>query len=201
MTKWLRRIRAAVGVGLTWSVLWVLGGLVIGIASKLLPGLPWGWFFDVFDAPLPALAMPGFVGGVLFSVVLGVAGRRRRFRDLSVPRFAAWGAVGGFLLTLFPFALAAVGLATLDGNPMRLFVAISGPVTLLSAASAAASLLLARRAERGARAEPDDDPVEVGRSPRAASELLGAGESSLSLPVREAQGRVRPDAAHGPGQA
>ena len=87
MKKWLRRIRGAVGMGLTWAVGWALFGVLIGVTSVLLPGLPWDLFFEVFDAPLPALAIPGFVGGALFSTVLGIAGRRRRFDELSLPRF------------------------------------------------------------------------------------------------------------------
>ncbi|HEX9164509.1 MAG TPA: hypothetical protein VF862_01260, partial [Gemmatimonadales bacterium] len=112
MNPWVRRFRGAVGMGLTWALGWAVVGLGIGVASLLLPGLPWHRFFDVFDAPLPALAVPGFVGGALFSLVLGVAGRHRRFEQLSVPRFAAWGALGGVLLSLVPAAMVAVGLAS-----------------------------------------------------------------------------------------
>jgi hypothetical protein len=150
MKKWLRRIRGAIGMGLTWAVGWALAGLLIGVASILLPGLPWDSFFEVFDAPLPALAIPGFVGGALFSIVLGIAGRRRRFDELSLARFAAWGAVGGLLLLLFPFALVAVGLASREGSAIgagQIIATIGGPFILLSAASAAGSLMLARRAE------------------------------------------------------
>src|SRR5262245_33226606 len=101
-------------MGLTWAVGWALFGLLIGVTSKLLPGLPWHYFFDVFDAPLPALAVPGFVGGALYSVVLGIAGRNRRFNELSLPRVTAWGAIGGLLLSLVPAAMVSVGLATLN---------------------------------------------------------------------------------------
>ena len=76
MNKWLRRIRGAVGMGLTWAAGWAVAGLLIGAASILLPGLPWDSFFEVFDAPLPALAIPGFFAGVFFSIVLGIAARR-----------------------------------------------------------------------------------------------------------------------------
>ena len=148
--KWLRRIRGAVGMGLTWAAAWAVFGILIGVASILLPGLPWDSFFEVFDAPLPALAVPGFVGGVLFSIVLGVAGRRRKFDELSVRRFAAWGAVGGVMLTLFPFALVAVGLASTEGSNLsgwRIVATISGPFVFLSALSASGSLMLARRAK------------------------------------------------------
>ena len=157
MSQWQRRIRGAVGMGLTWALAWALVGLLIGVTSNLLPGLPWDAFFEVFDAPLPALAIPGFVGGALFSMVLGIAGRRRRFAELSLPRFAAWGAVGGLLLSLVPAAMVAVGLARLgSGAPgvWQLTAVISGPLILLSAASATGTLALARMAERGEAPTP-----------------------------------------------
>jgi hypothetical protein len=175
-TQWLRRIRGAVGMGLTWAAAWALFGVLIGVASIVLPGLPWGAFFELFDAPLPALAVPGFVGGVLFAVVLGVAGRRRRFDELSLPRFAAWGALGGLLLGLVPAALITVGLGTLRAglDLWPLTVMIGGPLTLLGTASAAGSLLLARRAQdrelpageaaralRGARRSPSTHPEQT----------------------------------------
>ena len=52
------------------------------------------------DAPFPLMAGAfGFVAGVIFSGVLGVVEGRRRFDQMSIPRFAAWGAAGGFLLS------------------------------------------------------------------------------------------------------
>jgi hypothetical protein len=151
MNKWLKRVRGTIGMGLTWAVGWAVAGLAIGVASILLPFLPWDAFFEVFDAPLPALAIPGFIGGAFFSIVLGIAGRRHRFEELSLPRFAAWGALGGLLLVLFPFALVALGLASTEGSsvsPWRAIAVIGGPLVILSAASAAGSLMLARISER-----------------------------------------------------
>jgi hypothetical protein len=148
---WLKRIRGAVGMGLTWAVGWAVGGLLIGVASLLLPALPWDAFFEVFDAPLPALAVPGFFAGLLFSLVLGVAGRRRRLDDLSLSQVARWGAVGGVLLTALPFALVAVGLASREGSSIgtwRLLSVITGPFVAMSIVSATATLLLARAAAR-----------------------------------------------------
>lgn len=165
MKPWSRRIRGAVGMGLAWAAGWALFGVLIGVTSVLLPGLPWDAFFEVFDAPLPALAIPGFLGGALFSVVLGIAGRRRRFDELSLPRFAAWGAVGGLLVSLVPAAMVAVGLATL-GRPeaglWRLTATIAVPLVLLSAGSAAGSLMLARRAEARASLGGGEDAAELG---------------------------------------
>ena len=153
MNKWMRRLRGALGMGLTWAVLWAVCGVLIGVTSVLLPALPfWKPFFEVFDAPLPALAVPGFFGGALFSIVLGVAGRHRRFDELSLPRFTALGALGGLMLSLLPAAMVAVGLANMDAERgiglWQLTSMISGPLILLSANSASASLMLARKAER-----------------------------------------------------
>ena len=149
--KGLKRIRGALGMGLTWAFGWAIAGLAIGVASILLPGLPWDAFFEVWDAPLPAFAVPGFFAGLFFSTVLGIAGRRHSFQQLSLPRFAAWGAVGGLLLTLFPFALVVVGLASREGSRVgtgQILAAIGVPFILLSAVSASITLLLARRAAR-----------------------------------------------------
>ena len=115
----------------------------------MLPGLPWDSFFEFFDAPLPALAMPGFIGGALFSMILGIAKNRGRFDDLSFAGLCVCGAVAGLLLTLVPAAMVAAGLATLnraDFGVWRITVVISGPLVLLSAVSAAGTLLLARKA-------------------------------------------------------
>jgi hypothetical protein len=163
MSKWMRRIRGAIGMGLTWAAGWAVAGVLIGVASNLLPGLPWDAFFKVFDAPLPALAIPGFFGGALFSVVLGIAARGRRFDELSLPRFAAWGAVGGLLLSLLPNALAAAGVLTV-GPGVSLWqstAVISGPFILLSALSASASLLLARRAQDREVLKSNDHVAEL----------------------------------------
>ena len=153
MTTWLTRIRGAVGMGVIWAAEWAIAGLAIGVSSLLLPGLPWHLFFDIFDAPLPALAIPGFFAGIFFSIVLGIAGRRHRFDELSLPVFAAWGALGGLLLTLFPLALSAVGLASLNVSSWRLLAGFGVPSILLGAASASITLMLARRSARRAFAE------------------------------------------------
>jgi hypothetical protein len=149
--KLLKRVRGAIGMGLTWAAGWAVFGILIGVASRLTPGLPfWDSFFQIFDAPLPALAVPGFIGGALFSIVLGIAGRNHKFEDLSISRFAKWGAVGGVLLSVLPATMNAVGLAELGGDDAlgiwQLTATIAVPLTILCAASAAGSLWLARRA-------------------------------------------------------
>ncbi len=135
MRTWVRRLRGAVGMGVTWAVAWALAGIAMGIASNILTFLPWDAFFRVFDAPLPTLAIPGFISGAIFSVVLGVVGRHRRFDQLSLPWFTALGAVGGLLLG----AVAVSG-----GFPMGTLV-FTG---VLAAGSAAGTLALARIGEQ-----------------------------------------------------
>jgi hypothetical protein len=128
MKRWLRRLRAAIGIGLTWAAAWFGAGLVL----LLIVGV------GAADVPFPLFfGLLGFLAGVTFSGVLGVVERRRTLDQMSLPRFAAWGAVGGLLLAVL-FVLAA-GLG--EG------ILVLGPVfALSSAACAAGSLALARRA-------------------------------------------------------
>lgn len=148
MNNWLGRMRGMVWLCLTWAAAWAIAGLLIGVTSLVTPFLPWDAFFNVFDAPLPALGLPGFIGGAIFSVVLGLGENRRRLEELSLARFGAWGALAGLLLSLVPAAMVSVGLATLNrpDSLWKLTTAISGPLTLMGAVSGAGSLLLARTA-------------------------------------------------------
>ncbi|MFB6241166.1 MAG: hypothetical protein ABEJ46_06395, partial [Gemmatimonadota bacterium] len=97
---------------------------------------------QTFVDPWVALATPGFIAGVLFSVVLRIAERGRRLAELSLSRAAGWGAATGLLLGSAPFLL---GTPT-DAFPLWvLAAAIVGATTLLSAASACGALTLARK--------------------------------------------------------
>ena len=137
MRKWPRRIRAGLVLGLTWAAAWAFVAVLIGMIVD-----PDGSMDEMWVA---VGAYPGFLGGVLFSVVLRIVEGRRRFDELSLPRFAAWGAVAGLLVGAIPFV---VGTPTSALPVWLLGVVVIGALTLLSAASAAGSLALARRAER-----------------------------------------------------
>ena len=169
MKEWLRRIRGALGMGLTWAVGGFLVGSGIEIISNVWP-TPLGSMVDIWPA---ALGFPAFFGGVVFSTVLGIAGRRRRFDELSLPRFAAWGAVSGLLVGLIPAAMVAVGVASANVDLWLLTAALSGLVALLTAVSATGSLALARMAEDRALLEASEDVAEVGLTEGEAQELLG----------------------------
>lgn len=144
MRNWMRRVRGAFGLGLTWALGWGFVGGVIEAIWNVWPGFPLGPLVDIW--PL-VLAIPGFFGGAFFSAVLGVAARHRQFDELSLPGFAGLGAVGGLL---------AGSLAVLTLGPVTTLAAgavIVGTTTVLSAASATGTLALARLSAR--RALPD----------------------------------------------
>lgn len=158
MRKWLRRVRGAIGMGLTWAAAWFGAGLIL----LLIVGV------GAADVPFPLFfALLGFLGGVTFSGILGIVEGRRRFDQMSIPRFAAWGGLGGLLLSGILVAAAALGGEAL------LFL---GPLFALSGAGCAAgSLALARMADDGEPLDARPDVGEVGRTDDEAWELLGDG--------------------------
>ena len=83
MNKRLWRFRGAVGTGLTWAFAWSF----VGTSFVQL----WEGGLGTPVSMIGPYALMGFIGGGAFS-----AGRRR-FVEMSLPRFAAWGAVGGLL--------------------------------------------------------------------------------------------------------
>ena len=151
MKKWLRRIRGAVGMGLTWALVWAPVAVLIGLIVD-----PDG----SMDEMWPAIgAYPGFLGGVVFSVVLAIAARRRGLDDLSLWRVAGWGAAAGLLVGVFPFT---IGEPTTERPLWLLATVVVGTITLLSAASAAGSLALARRAGKRQRPGAGADAALAG---------------------------------------
>ena len=156
MKKWLRRIRAAVTMGLLWAVPWAVVAVLLGMVIDPDGSMDEMWWVIG--------AYPGFLGGVLFSIVLSIAERRRNLSDLSVRRFGAWGAAAGLVIGVIPFLL---GTPSADTDVVRLATAVIGSFTLMSAASAAGSLALARR---GQGRERLDAGVEAGGA------RLGDGE-------------------------
>ncbi len=157
MRKWLRRIRGAIGMGLIWAMAWFGAGLIL----LLVVGV------GAADVPFPLFfALLGFLAGVTFSGVLGIVEGRRRFDQMSLPRFAAWGAIGGLLLSgIFAWA------AGLGGEFLVL-----GPVFALSGAGCAAgSLALARMAEDRELLDASADVGQAGLTGDEARERFGGG--------------------------
>ena len=90
MKKWMSGIRGAV----VMIVLWVIGwGLGFGGLMELVD--PDGKIQDIWPT---LLAIPGFIGGGIFSALFLIAERGRSFNEVPLFRFALWGAVTGIVL-------------------------------------------------------------------------------------------------------
>jgi len=146
MGKLRRRIRGAIGMGLTWALAWGGAGVVMAVVTGFTADVPFPLFF----------ALLGFIAGVIFSAILALTAGRRSFDQMSLPRFATWGAVGGTVMAAF-FARAA----SLDWADV---VVVAPTFALASAVCATGSLALARRATRGELpgVRPESAGLELG---------------------------------------
>ena len=130
MRNLLRRVRGAIGMGFVWGAAWSAAGFALAVVTRFQA-----------DAPFPIIfGVLGFTAGVIFSAFLALTERRRTFEQMSLPRFAGWGAVGGLVLSAL-FSRAA-SLETGD------VLVIAPTFALACAACASGSLALARRAVR-----------------------------------------------------
>jgi len=138
----LRKVRGCLLIGASWAMAWTVVGALRAL-SQLIPAVTpdfWGSAFPVIARVAGGWGVAGGLSGVAFAVTLMIAARGRPFRELSVVRMAALGAVGtvvcwgalllsdgDFVENLAPSIRALVMLGT------------------LGAVSAAATLVLARR--------------------------------------------------------
>ncbi|HEY5060420.1 MAG TPA: hypothetical protein VII52_02740 [Gemmatimonadaceae bacterium] len=162
MKTWGRRIRAALGMGLTWGAVWFGAGALLARVPGFSSDLPFALLF----APL------GFVTGIIFSGVLVVIEGRRRFDHMSLLRFAGWGAASGLLLS----GIFVVGAALRGGALWGEFLVFGPPLAIASAICAAGSLAIARRVDRRELPSPSRDPAEAKRTEDEQRELLGRGD-------------------------
>lgn len=126
----LRKLRGLIGVGLTWGILWAAIIAVIGMVIVVVDPDS----IDPGEGPLIAGAIvgfQGFVAGVGFGILLSFAEVRKTILDLSLIRVAIWG------------MLASAALPFLTGMP----IGMMWLVCILGAASASASVAIARKAE------------------------------------------------------
>lgn len=140
MRTWGKWLRGAVGVGLAWAGAWFGAGMIL----LAIVGL------DAADVPFPLFfGFLGFIAGVAFSGILALVERHRRFDQMSVPRFAGWGAVGGMALS---------GVMALISGSVGDFLGLTAVFGLAGAVSAGGSLALARRGtERALPASVDEE--------------------------------------------
>jgi hypothetical protein len=144
-------------MGLTWAAAWS----AVGTVPR--------WVFGVeTDAPLPLIfGLFGLIAGVVFSAVLALTEGRRRFDQMSLPRFAGWGAMGGLLLSAL-FAKAT----SLDWGDV---LALAPTLAVASAVCASGSLALARRATRRELPDSRGNTAEAELADDEKRKLLGGG--------------------------
>jgi hypothetical protein len=136
----LRKLRGAIGTALTWAVVWALGGFALFTTIFMLSsGLTAFWAGAI---PVTIMAgISGFIGGTMFSLVLGTIHRRRRLEELSPLRMGLWGGLAGLIV---PMALlwvaASVGIGLQLGALVSLIVACGG----LGATTAGGTVKLAQ---------------------------------------------------------
>lgn len=168
VNRLIRRIRGALGLGFSWAFVGFMAGGVIELIHNIWPN-PIGAAVDIWPA---MLALPGLLGGLGFSAVLAIAGRTRRFDELSMGGFALLGAAGGFVACLVPATL----MATTGGADFWINVLeLAGPFAVGGAVAASGTLAIARLSEDRELLDASDDVADVGLSAEEARELLGSG--------------------------
>jgi hypothetical protein len=157
MRTWLRRIRGAIGMGVTWAAAWFVAGSVPR------------WVFGVnTDAPLPLVfGVFGLMAGIVFSAVLALTEGRRSFDEMSLPRFAGWGAIGGLVLSAIFAKAASLGWGDV--------LALAPTLAVASAISASGSLAMARRAVRKELPDSRGNTGEVELTDPEKRKSLGGG--------------------------
>ena len=151
MSRWQRVIRGMLGMGLTFSA-------GVGVVASAVAGL--GWLLGAGDGGpemirmVVASAMWAFPIGVAFSGTMALTARGRTFEHLSIPRFAALGAGAGLLL------FGVLALNAWDAWSTADALVNAAILVGLGSGSAAASLVLARRA--APELEPGEDSRELG---------------------------------------
>jgi hypothetical protein len=146
MPRWLRLIRGIIGTGLTFAAGVGVVGSILGLVGLVLGLLSWDDLRMV-----PRLSVVAFLVGVGFSGVLAIAARRRTFDRLSLRYVTALGAGGGLIYFLFIAAASGARVWSAWNAIGNLTI-----LTLLGGGSAAATLVLARKAGRALT--PGEEP-------------------------------------------
>lgn len=170
----LRRARGVFGIGLTWAVVWAVGGASFYALVKALFPPPAGAdtsFWIVVGGFAVWWGVAGALVGSSFAIIFMLAEHHRGLGKPWPTRTGGWGALGGAL-----FPLLAGLLALLSGGqhlvPERLVVE-TGVLAILGSACAVGTLALAFREPRNPRLPP-----AVGKQ-KAARFLYGAGTCGL----------------------
>ena len=157
MGKWAQRIRGAIGIGLTWAIGWSAIGVVLGLVVSIVANFPMLLVVKNYGTSFGLL---GFLAGVIFSLLLSFAERKRNFEQLSAARFTLWGALGGLVLATMSIAIGMFG-AGIDQVSMVVSSVIGTTFTVLGAGFAAGTLGLARGAPQATLKQGDPASREL----------------------------------------
>lgn len=141
----LRRVRAIIGLGLIWALVWLPSGLLLGLVmrgiSQSVPRSIPLWYVVIWTCL-------GASSGAVFAILLATMERNRTLGELSPQRLALWGAIAGAALPI------TVGVLVITLIPELRLVheapAVLAAMAVLGSVCAWATL---RLAQRGALAE------------------------------------------------
>lgn len=94
MKHWFAYIRGTLLMGLTWAFFWAIISVFTGVITELLSGFSLETHID----PLAALALPGFIVGVIFYTVVRFKAGDLQLGSLPLPKIAFLGAMVGLLM-------------------------------------------------------------------------------------------------------
>jgi len=142
-TELLHRLRGIIGTALVWAVVWLpLGELLVLYRNSQS--------VECFACARASFVLAIWTGwgafsGAVFATVLMITERRHSFADLSIRRFALWGALGAVSV---PAAITVWDVTNFAGPyPDWGFASVAMTLSaLLGAGCAAGTLALARRA-------------------------------------------------------
>jgi len=144
----LQRLRGLAGTALLWAAAWFLVGLAFGIyQAETIPRpdvpIEFPWLRIVATATV-IWTVWGAISGAVFALVLALAERRHALSELSMPRFALWGALGA--ITLPVIYLVIIAIQERDPEMLGPFALVLSVCAGVGAVAAAGTLALARRA-------------------------------------------------------
>ncbi len=159
MRPLLRKLRGALGTALTWAVAWTVGGFaLITFVYVVGPGLDGMPFWDIAPSLALRVGMSGFIGGGIFSAVLGVIHRRRELGDLNPARMGLWGFLAGFLIPSGILVLAVRGI------PLSV-EAIGSALFIFGGLGVATSVATVKLAQLGTGEIESADPTQLSSPP------------------------------------
>lgn len=135
MSGWKRIVRGMVGTGLVFGAGATAVTLLVGVTAMIFGNA------QLDDLRLAGrIGVAGFILGVGFSGMLAVASRSKKFTQLSIPKFASFGALAGLIYFLL-ISINGYGVWSPETAIFNFLL-----LTLMGSGAATATLLIARKA-------------------------------------------------------